>query len=103
MPATGTRGGCARTPGSCAWADQSSFRPSWRITAPQRALSDATTALIGELGMGGGRFEIAIDPLDADRPDPAGGERVQSSRIRNLDEAQTLQADQRTAEHQPDE
>ena len=27
--------------------------------------------------MGGGRFEIAIDPLDADRPDPAGGERVE--------------------------
>ncbi|MCM2336086.1 MAG: DNA repair protein RecN, partial [Pseudomonas sp.] len=34
-------------------------------------------ALIGELGMGGGRFEIAIEPLDADRPDPAGGERVE--------------------------
>ena len=61
-------------------------RAAWRAAADAlgarrrdaaRALSDATTALIGELGMGGGRFEIAIEPLDADRPDPAGGERVE--------------------------
>jgi DNA repair protein RecN (Recombination protein N) len=61
-------------------------RAAWRVAADAlglrrrdaaRALSDATTALIGELGMGGGRFEIAIEPLDTDRPDPAGGERVE--------------------------
>jgi DNA repair protein RecN (Recombination protein N) len=41
------------------------------------ALSKATTALIAELGMGGGHFEIAIEPIDGDRPDPQGGERVE--------------------------
>jgi DNA repair protein RecN (Recombination protein N) len=41
------------------------------------ALSRATTALIAELGMGGGRFEIALEPVEGDRPDPQGGERVE--------------------------
>ena len=41
------------------------------------ALSKATTALIAELGMGGGHFEVAIEPIDADRPDPQGSERVE--------------------------
>lgn len=40
-------------------------------------LSQATTGLIAELGMGGGRFEIALQPIDGDRPDPQGGERVE--------------------------
>ncbi|MFS8063389.1 MAG: DNA repair protein RecN [Luteimonas sp.] len=43
-------------------------------------LSRASTALISELGMGGGRFEIAIEPNDTrtgSRPDPQGGERVE--------------------------
>ena len=40
-------------------------------------LSDATTELIAELGMGGGRFEIAVEPSDGLRPDPQGGERVE--------------------------
>nr|MBA3486536.1 DNA repair protein RecN [Lysobacter sp.] len=41
------------------------------------ALSGATTALIGELGMGGGKFQIVIEPLPDDKPDPQGGERVE--------------------------
>ena len=41
------------------------------------ALSQSTTALIAELGMGGGRFEVALEPGDALRPDPAGAERVE--------------------------
>jgi len=41
------------------------------------ALSQATAALIAELGMGGGHFEIAIEPIEGDRPDPQGGERVE--------------------------
>jgi DNA repair protein RecN (Recombination protein N) len=41
------------------------------------ALSASTTALIGELGMGGGRFEIALEPIDGERPDPQGGERAE--------------------------
>jgi DNA repair protein RecN (Recombination protein N) len=42
-----------------------------------KALSKATTALIAELGMGGGRFEVALEPTGDDRPDPQGGERVE--------------------------
>ncbi len=40
-------------------------------------LAAATTALIAELGMGGGRFEIALEPTGTVRPDPHGGERVE--------------------------
>ncbi|MCF7220299.1 DNA repair protein RecN [Marilutibacter chinensis] len=41
------------------------------------ALSAETTALIGELGMDAGRFEIAIDAIEEVRPDPQGAERVE--------------------------
>ena len=41
------------------------------------ALGTATTALLGELGMGGGRFEVAVEPAGGDRPDPQGAERVE--------------------------
>ncbi|KIQ95884.1 DNA repair protein RecN [Lysobacter sp. A03] len=40
-------------------------------------LAQATTELIGELGMGGGHFGIEIEPLSADKPDPNGGERIE--------------------------
>ncbi|HEY5851761.1 MAG TPA: DNA repair protein RecN [Lysobacter sp.] len=40
-------------------------------------LSASTTALISELGMGGGRFDVQIEPVETDRPDPQGGERVE--------------------------
>jgi DNA repair protein RecN (Recombination protein N) len=59
---------------------------AWRSAAGQlgasrrkaaEALSRSTTALIAELGMGGGRFEVALEPTDALRPDPAGAERVE--------------------------
>ncbi|TZF90557.1 DNA repair protein RecN, partial [Lysobacter lacus] len=40
-------------------------------------LAESTTQLMGELGMGGGTFEIAFEPAPADRPDPLGGERVE--------------------------
>ncbi|TDK33101.1 DNA repair protein RecN [Luteimonas terrae] len=42
-----------------------------------KALSSATTALIHELGMGGGVFEVAIEAIEATRPDPQGAERVE--------------------------
>lgn len=42
-----------------------------------QSLSAATTALIADLGMGGGRFEIALEPIDGERPDPQGAERVE--------------------------
>ena len=41
------------------------------------SLSARTTELIGELGMGGGRFAVEIEPQDQDRPDPNGAERVE--------------------------
>ncbi|MDB6164002.1 MAG: recN, partial [Xanthomonadaceae bacterium] len=41
------------------------------------ALSQSTTNLIGELGMGGGRFEAALQTRDLTRPDPQGAERVE--------------------------
>lgn len=40
-------------------------------------LATSTTGLIAELGMGGGRFDIDFEPLEIDRPDPQGGERVE--------------------------
>lgn len=40
-------------------------------------LSATTTALIGELGMGGGQFLIQIEPQAAAKPDPNGAERVE--------------------------
>jgi DNA repair protein RecN (Recombination protein N) len=42
-----------------------------------KSLSKATTALIAELGIGGGRFEVALEPAAEDSPDPQGGERVE--------------------------
>lgn len=42
-----------------------------------KALSDTTTTLIGELGMGGGQFLIEIEPQAVAKPDPNGAERVE--------------------------
>ncbi|NYF35429.1 DNA repair protein RecN [Stenotrophomonas sp. JAI102] len=42
-----------------------------------KALSDTTTTLIGELGMGGGQFLIDIEPQTVAKPDPNGAERVE--------------------------
>ncbi len=59
---------------------------AWRIAAAKLSktrqsaatkLSRATTDLIAELGMGGGHFEIAIEPNEAERADPLGSERVE--------------------------
>ena len=61
-------------------------RQRWRDAAGvlsrtrQRAagsLGETTTALIAELGMGGGRFEVALEPHEAERPDPSGAERTE--------------------------
>ena len=40
-------------------------------------LSKATSTLIGELGMGGGRFVIELEPVEPGRPDPNGAERAE--------------------------
>ncbi|PPJ42665.1 MULTISPECIES: DNA repair protein RecN [unclassified Pseudoxanthomonas] len=61
-------------------------RTQWRTTADAlsrtrqraaKALGDTTSALIAELGMGGGRFEVALEPHDGERPDPSGAERTE--------------------------
>lgn len=59
-----------------AWAEAAAVLTRARRDAAA-SLSQATTALIAELGMGGGRFEIALEPVDAARPDPLGAERVE--------------------------
>ena len=50
------------------------------LTASRRhagdALSQAVAALIAELGMAGGRFEVALEAADGNTPDPHGAERV---------------------------
>jgi DNA repair protein RecN (Recombination protein N) len=64
---------------AAAWGNAADALGAARAQAAS-ALSQATTALIAELGMGGGRFEIAIEPNDTrsgNRPDPQGGERVE--------------------------
>ena len=45
--------------------------------AAASALDRAVSALIVELGMGGGRFVAELEPIGPPRPDPNGGERVE--------------------------
>lgn len=61
-------------------------RTVWRAAADRlgqarraaaATLAASTTALIAELGMGGGRFDIEFEPAAEDRPDPMGAERVE--------------------------
>jgi len=61
-------------------------RQSWRTAAQAltkartkaaTTLARKTSALIAELGMGGGRLEVQLEPHEADRPDPQGAERVE--------------------------
>ena len=48
-----------------------------RRRAAAAELSRQATALIGGLGMEGGRFEVAVEPVGEERPDPQGAERVE--------------------------
>jgi DNA repair protein RecN (Recombination protein N) len=47
-----------------------------RLTAAA-TLSQSTTTLLSDLGMGGGHFEVVLQANDAARPDPQGAERVE--------------------------
>ncbi len=58
------------------WQSVAASLSSSRQTAAV-ALSDTTTSLIGELGMGGGQFLIELEPQAQLRPDPNGAERVE--------------------------
>ncbi|MET0892214.1 MAG: DNA repair protein RecN [Pseudoxanthomonas sp.] len=61
---------------SSAWRDAAAALAKTRQKAGTQ-LARATSMLIAELGMGGGRFEIAIEPNEGERPDPLGSERVE--------------------------
>lgn len=61
-------------------------RQAWREAADRlgrsrqkagKALSKAVTTVIGELGMAGGVFQVALDAHEEERPDPNGAERAE--------------------------
>ncbi|MEO5565401.1 MAG: DNA repair protein RecN [Luteimonas sp.] len=58
------------------WREVASVLATARAKAA-RSLSKATTSLIAELGMGGGRFEVALEPAAEGQPDPQGSERAE--------------------------
>src|SRR5690606_12965307 len=59
------------------WREAAALLARARADAAAR-LSASTTALLSELGMGGGRFEVALEPAgNDDRPDPNGTERAE--------------------------
>ena len=67
----------ARIPAATqAWRDAAAALSTARRRAGD-ALAAQVTALLAELGMGGGRFEVALEPNAAERPDPNGGERAE--------------------------
>jgi len=59
-----------------AWRSAAASLTATRQAAGQ-ALARATTALIDELGMGGGRFLVELEPGEGGRPDPNGAERIE--------------------------
>jgi DNA repair protein RecN (Recombination protein N) len=59
-----------------AW-DEAAAALSAARTASGRRLGDAVSALVGELGMAGGRFEIELERTAGTSPDPLGAERVE--------------------------
>ncbi len=46
-------------------------------TKAATSLAKQTSTLIGELGMGGGKLEVQLESIDAERPDAQGAERVE--------------------------
>ncbi|WP_066096434.1 DNA repair protein RecN [Xanthomonas massiliensis] len=59
-----------------AWEQAADVLGRSRARAAERLSAD-TTAIIGELGMGGGRFLVELEPQPRERPDPQGAERVE--------------------------
>jgi DNA repair protein RecN (Recombination protein N) len=67
-------------------AERSRAAEAWRASAAKLGaarrkaggkLATAVTALLAELGMGGGVFEVALEAASDERPDPLGAERVE--------------------------
>ena len=59
-----------------AWQAAAEVLGATRRDAARRLSSD-TSALIAELGMGGGAFDVVLEVLETVRPDPQGAERVE--------------------------
>jgi DNA repair protein RecN (Recombination protein N) len=59
-----------------AWASAAKKLSARRATTA-KTLSDAVSALMDELGMRGGRFEVQLETVDGDEPDPQGAERCE--------------------------
>jgi len=59
-----------------AWVKQADALTKARTKAA-KSLSSATTALIGELGMGGGSFDVSLERNGEVTPDPQGAERIE--------------------------
>ena len=59
-----------------AWREAAQALSASRATAARR-LGAAVAALMGELGMGGGVFDVQLEPLDSTRPAPNGAERCE--------------------------
>lgn len=59
-----------------AWTEAATTLGQARAASAER-LAGTTTALLDELGMGGGRFEVELQPQADARPDPQGAERVE--------------------------
>jgi len=58
------------------WREAATALSATRSAAAD-ALGTAATALIAELGMGGGRFLVELEPVEGQRPDPHGAERAE--------------------------
>lgn len=59
-----------------AWTEAAATLSSQRRKAAA-ALSERVSALMSELGMAGGRFEVQVEPSDSDIPQAQGAERVE--------------------------
>lgn len=58
------------------WREAAASLGGKRARAGKR-LGTAVSGLMEELGMSGGRFEVALEPIEGDEPDPNGAERVE--------------------------
>lgn len=59
-----------------AWREAAAALSAARRETGER-LSTAVSALLGELGMGGGRFAVEFEAQNGEQPDPQGAERVE--------------------------
>ena len=66
----------AQTAHRKAWAEAAAILSKQRRKAAAN-LADSVSALMSELGMAGGRFEVQVEASDSDTPQPQGAERIE--------------------------